>query len=252
MQAAVVLFGKHMRKFLRSRFELVASLAIPLLLMGLFGVTMNRVMVHFQGDLGYVAYITPGVVAFTALTACIIGGATLLSERMSGAIKEYLVAPIARLSVLVAAMGSGVAKALLESVIIVLVAVALGVRPGGGGALGWLVSLAAFLLFTGGFAALTVAAAAAAHTSEAYHSSVTLLNVPLLFGSNALYPLAAMPLWLRLLAYVNPTTYFIDALLTGWYGERSLFGAGVDLGLLAAFALLALWLAERSFRRAVG
>jgi len=252
MQAALVLWDKHMRKFLRSRFELVASLAIPLLLMGLFGVTMSRVMIHFQGDLNYIAYITPGVIAFTALTACILGGATLLSERMNGAIKEYLVAPIPRLAVLVAAMGSGTAKATIESCVIVLVAMALGVRPGGGGLIGWLVVIVAFLLFTLGFAAVTVAAAAGAHTSEAYHSSVTLLNVPLLFGSNALYPLMSMPLWLRILAYCNPTTYFIDALLNGWYGHPSQFGVALDLGLLLVFALLALGLAERIFRRSVG
>lgn len=251
MQAAVVLFEKHMRKFLRSRFELVATLAIPVLLMGIFGVTMSRVMVHFQGNLGYVSYIAPGIIAFTALTACILGGFTLLSERMNGAIKEYLVAPIPRLAVLVAAMGSGVTKALVESLLILLLAVALGARPGAGGAAGWLVSLLAFLLFTLGFSAVTAAAAAGARSSEAYQSSVTLINVPLLFGSNALYPLISMPLWLRIVAYLNPTTYFIDALLNGWYGQPSLFGVGLDLGLLALFAALALFVAERTFRRAV-
>ena len=251
MQATLVLWDKHMRKFLRSRFELVASLAIPLLLMGLFGVTMSRVMINFHGNLNYIAYITPGVVAFTALTACILGGATLLAERMNGAIKEYLVAPIPRLAVLVAAMGSGTAKATVESAIIVLVAIALGARPTAGGAAGWLVAVAAFLLFTVGFAAVTVAAAAGAHSSEVYHSSVTLLNVPLLFGSNALYPLGSMPLWLRALAYVNPTTYFIDALLTGWFGQPSQFGRALDLGVLALFAVLALLLADRVFRRSV-
>lgn len=243
-----------MRKFLRSRFEVIATLAVPLLLMGFFGLAMRNVIgdgiapggaERGGGNLDYLAYITPGIMAFTSLTAAILGGSTLLTERMTGAIREYLAAPIPRVSILLAAIGSGLAKALVQSTIILLIAVWLGVDLAGG-ALGLVSAAVAFILYSIGFAAFTVAAAARSPSTEAYHSSITLLNLPLLFASNALYPLEAMPGWLRIASLLNPTTYLIDAMHGGLFGTPAVPGLPIDLLLLAAFALLGVAVAGAS------
>ena len=81
-----------------------------------------------------------------------------------------------------------------------------------------------------------------------YHTMLFLLNLPLLFLSNALYPLATMPRWMQVAPYVNPTTYVVDGL------RRTLFGAGtlplaLDFVVLTLSPALCTWFGVRSFRK---
>lgn len=250
MDAAFTLWQKHMRKFVRSKMEIVATLFFPLVLMGLFGVAMRRVMGETLPGLDYLSYITPGILALTALTASVLGGATLLQERLSAIIREYLVAPVPRSSILLAVVGSGFTKALLQSAVILGLGLLLGVRPNAH-LPGLALSLIAFFAFIGGFVGIAAAVAARAPSMEAYHSLIMLLNVPILFMSNALYPLDAMPLWLRLIALANPTTYLIDAMRAGLFGQAAELSLPLDLFVLVAFAALTLSWAGRSFRRVI-
>lgn len=248
MHAALTLWRKHMRKFLRSRMELVAALLFPLLLMGMFGVAMRRFLSPMLGGDDYLAYILPGILALTALTASVLGGATLLNERMKGVLREYLAAPIPRSSILLATLASALTKAMFQTAIILLIALALGVRPVWSLS-GLLTAVLAFLGYTTAFVGLATAAAAASSSVESYHSLIMLFNVPLLFTANAFYPLASMPGWLMALAMINPTTYLMDAMREGLFGQPGFPGAAGDLLLLWAFAIVSVALAVRSFRR---
>jgi ABC-2 type transport system permease protein len=77
-----------------------------------------------------------------------------------------------------------------------------------------------------------------------------LLNLPLLFLSNAFYPLDSMPLWMRGVALVNPTTYAVDGL------RQTLFGGGslpvlLSIAVLALFAVVLQWYGVKSFRKVI-
>lgn len=248
-RGAWVIFGKHLYKFTHSGMEIGGTLGWPLLWIGFFGLGMQRVVdpatIGFEG--AYLAFITPGIIALTALSAAVNGGMVLLEEKITGILKEYFVAPIPQFSILLAHTGSGLVKSTLQSLILLSVAVLFGagLRTSPAAWLGGLCFLALYILLFVGF---SNGIAARSHSIGAYHMLLFLLNLPLLFLSNALYPLSTMPAWMRGIAYLNPTTYAVDGL------RQTLFGSGelplwLSAVVLLAFAVPANWFGLRSFRR---
>ena len=247
------LWLKHMYKFIHSRMEIIGTLFTPLLWMLIFGLCMDTVVRDLQSlniTIGYEAYITPGVMLLTGLTAAILGGTTLLNERLNGTIKEYLVAPVPRISILLGTMASGLTKALGQSLIVL--ALGLLIDPAiTFNALGFLVGLVMVLLYSLGFVGLSTAIASKARSMESYHTLIIIFNLPVLFLSNALYPLEKMPLLLRLVTFLNPTTYAVDAIRHLFYGTRLEIGLAIDATVLVLFAFLSISLGYRVFKRSI-
>lgn len=247
-RGAWVIFHKHMVKFSTDSMEIGGTLGWPLLWVATFGLGMERVVqIDALGGDSYLAFITPGIIALTALSGAVNSGMTLLEEKIKGILKEYLVAPIPRMSILLASTGSGLVKTLIQSLIILVIALAFGARIYGG-PLDIGLALVYLLLYVMAFVGFSNGVAAVSRSTGGYHMLLFVLNLPLLFLSNALYPLASMPAWMRVLAYLNPTTYVVDGM------RQTLFGIGtlspwLNLAVLIAFAALCLRYGLASFRR---
>jgi ABC-2 type transport system permease protein len=243
-----VIFCKHLYKFRTDRMEIGGTLGWPLLWVATFGLGMERVVdMDILGVTSYLAFITPGIIALTALSGAVNSGMTLLEEKIKGILKEYFVAPIPRMSILLASTGSGMVKSLIQSGIILILAIFLGARLTGG-ITGVIAALLYLFLYIFAFVGFSNGIAILSRSTGAYHMLLFVLNLPLLFLSNALYPLATMPGWMRVFAYLNPTTYVVDGL------RQSLFGVGdlpawLNFAVLIAFAILCSWFGLRSFRR---
>jgi len=243
-----VIFRKHLYKFRTDHMEIGGTLAWPLLWIATFGLGMERLVnSEILGGTSYLAFITPGIIALTALSGAVNSGMTLLEEKIKGILKEYFVAPIPRMSILLASTGSGFVKTLIQSVIILLLALVMGARLAGG-ILGIVAALLYLFLYIFAFVGFSNGVAILSRSTGAYHMLLFVLNLPLLFLSNALYPLDTMPAWMRFIAYLNPTTYVVDGL------RQSLFGAGslphwLNLAVLIAFTVLCSWFGLRSFQR---
>ena len=243
-----VIFCKHLYKFRTDRMEIGGTLAWPLLWVATFGLGMERVVnMDIVGATSYLAFITPGIIALTALSGAVNSGMTVLEEKIKGILKEYFVAPIPRMSILLASTGSGLVKTLIQSLIILVLALVLGARLTGGVA-GLFTALIYLFLYVFAFVGFSNGIAVRSRSTGAYHMLLFVLNLPLLFLSNALYPLTTMPTWMRVFAYLNPTTYVVDGL------RSSLFGVGdlptwLNFTVLVAFVMLCSWFGLRSFQR---
>jgi ABC-2 type transport system permease protein len=238
-----------MTKFFRNREELGGLLIQPILWLALFSAGMGALV----GDVGggdYLTFMLPGILALTALGGAVGGGMILLDERLRGIMKEYLVAPIPRLSILLGNAASTISKALFQSAIILLIGGLMGARIGADPR-GWLALVALVTLFTLGFAGVALAVAARSSSIMGYHGLIFLFNLPLLFASNALYPLTSMPGWIRAVALANPTTYLIDALRALVFGGQPTIAPLLSFAVIALFAAAGVALALASFRRAV-
>lgn len=249
MHATITIWHKHMTKFFRNREELGGLLIQPILWVALFGVGMGALVGEVSGG-DYLTFMLPGILALTTLGGAVGGGMLLLDERLRGIMKEYLVAPIPRLSILLGNAASTVTKALFQVAIILALGTLMGARVSGG-ALGWLALLALLTLFTLGFAGVALAVAARSSSIMGYHGMIFLFNLPLLFASNALYPLASMPGWIRTLALANPTTYLIDALRALVFAGEASIPLPISFGVTLLFAAAGVALALASFRSAV-
>src|SRR5215216_5325477 len=146
MHATATIWSKHMIKFFHNREELGGLLLQPILWVALFGVGMGA-LVGSVGGSDYMSFMLPGILALTALGGAVGGGMALLDERLRGVLKEYLAAPIPRLSILLGNAASTVTKALFQAAIILLVGALMGayITPN---PLGWLALIVLLTLFT--------------------------------------------------------------------------------------------------------
>jgi ABC-2 type transport system permease protein len=213
MNATYLLWRKQMKKALVHPEEIVGMLIQPILWVILFGVGMRSLMGTTTPDSGndYMTFLVPGIMALTAVSAAIAGGSTWLNERLMGIVKEYLVAPIPRLSILMGIATSIVTKVLVQCIAILVVGLIMGAKlsPHPFGWLGGLLLIAGYGI---GFSGFALAVASSTDSSEGYHMMIFLLQLPLLFLSNSLYPLETLPAWMRMGAYANPTTYVVTGL----------------------------------------
>ncbi len=238
-----------MLKFLRNREELIGLALQSVLWVVLFGVGM-RGMISDVGGRDYMSYILPGIVALSALGGAVGGGMVMLDERLRGILKEYLAAPIPRLSILLGSATSTATKAMVQAAIMLVVGVLMGARlalnP-----LGWLFALLLLAVFAIGFSGLALAVAAVSRSIAGYHGMIFLLNLPLLFASNALYPLTVLPGWMKVVVLLNPTTYLIDAVRTLAFGAEPTLPMALSVAVICLFGTLCTWLALNMFQRTV-
>ena len=258
MSASIILWQKQMKKSLIHTEEIVGMLIQPILWVVLFGVGMRSLMAAAtpgSGD-GYMTFIVPGIVALTAVGGAIGGGSTWLTERLMGIVKEYLVAPIPRLSILMGNALSTTTKVLIQSIIILIVGVLLGAQLSAN-PLGWLGGILLVAGYGIGFAGVALAVASKTDSSEGYHMMIFMLQLPLLFWSNSLYPIATLPTWMRIGALVNPTTYVVTGLRqmtmapTPDMGSSGAIPLWICFLVVVTFAALGMGLALKAFRSAI-
>ncbi|MFC1963753.1 ABC transporter permease [Chloroflexota bacterium] len=258
MSAALTLWHKHMRKLRGHPEEIFGMLIQPVLWIVLFGVGMKGLLGPSMpgGGASYIDFMVPGIIALTALGGAIGGGTVWLDERLRGIVKEYLVAPIPRLSILLGNALSIVTKTLIQSIVILIVGVlmgaALGLNP-----LGWLGGLVLIAGYGLGFAGIALAVASKTNSPGSYHMLIFMLNLPLLFLSNALYPLTALPTWMQVCARINPTSYIVDGIRQMVFSDYKQMGGTESFQLwlcfvvIFTFAACGMLLAYTLFKKAI-
>ena len=258
MSAAITIWHKHMVKFVTNLEEMIGLTIQPVLWVVLYGLGMKGMMAGEMPGRGdhYVTYVLPGIVALSALGGAIGGGSVWLTERLRGTVKEYMVAPIPRLGILMGNALSTLTKSMFQAIIILIVGVVMGARLNAT-PLGWLGGLTLVAGFGLGFSGLALAMASQTNNPGAYHAMIMVFNLPMLFLSNALYPLDTMPTWMKIGSLINPTTYTIDGLRQMAFrnGAATVSGERLPLWLcwvvVLAFAAVGMWMAHSAFRRSI-
>ncbi len=258
MAATLTLWSKHMAKLRAHPDESFGMLLQPVLWIVLFGMGMKSMLNPMMaGDESvYLAFIAPGIVALSALGGGISGGSVWLDERLRGIVKEYLAAPIPRLSILMGNALSTVTKSVLQATVILVVGLLMGIRVSQN-PLDWLAGFWLVTAFGLGFSGLALAVASRTGAPSAYHMLIFLFDLPLLFLSNALYPLRTLPGWMKVGAYLNPTSYVVDGLRQTILAQGTILSGGnaMPLGMCFAvvtgFAVLGMGLALLAFKRSI-
>jgi ABC-2 type transport system permease protein len=227
----------ELRKLRRDPTELLTRAIQPALWLLVFGEVFTRIHAIPTGDLRYLDFLAPGVLAQSVLFIAIFYGIAVIWERDLGLVHKLLVSPASRAAlVLGKALSAGV-RALSQAVIVYLLAWLLGVK------MNWhplaLAGVAmTVLLGAAVFSTFSLIIACIVKTRERFMGIGQILTMPLFFASNAMYPIAIMPDWLKAVAHVNPLTYEVDAM-------RALMiqGGTTSYGISADFAVLILALA---------
>jgi ABC-2 type transport system permease protein len=201
----------ELQKLRHDHTELITRAVQPVLWLLVFGQIFSRIRAIPTGDLSYLAYLTPGILAQSALFVSIFVGIQIIWDRDAGILTKVMVTPTPRAAIVLAKAFAAGLRGLAPVVILVPLALLLGVsitlNP-----LKIIAAAIALLLGAGFFACLSMAIAGVAQARDRLMGIGQLMTMPLFFASNALYPIQIMPGWLQVVSQVNPLTYLVNAL----------------------------------------
>jgi len=245
MAVVFALWLREVKRYLRSRAQVLASLGQPLMYLLVLGFGLGPVFAKAgQGD--YLQFVAPGVVGMTILFSSIFSGVGLLWDRQFGFLKETLVAPVPRIQIMAGRTLGGATTALIQGTLVLTVCLVAGFRPHGW--TGVLLGFVFMALIAVVFAALGTIIGSALRDMQGFQLIMNFLVMPIFFLSGALYPLANLPATLAVATRLDPLSYGVDG-LRGAFIDQSYFGVPTDLAVLVALAALFLALGSRAFSR---
>lgn len=234
-QGIYALWWRDVLRFLRAPSRVVGALLTPLLFMIFLGTGFRGAAIPgIPAGVDYLQYLVPGIVGFTMLFGASFSGLAILADRDVGFLKEILVSPVSRTSIVLGRVAGGSTTALVQSSLILVLSIPLGFRVTGPLSLPLAGGILLLLAVT--FVGFGIALASQFKDSQGFGILVQFFILPLFFLSGALYPLDALPSAVQYLAFLNPLTYGVDALRAVLIGTSS-HPLAVDLGALAVAAL---------------
>jgi len=233
MNAIYILWLREVKKYGRSRVQIIASLGQPLLYLLVLGFGLGPVYQKAGGG-SYLQFMAPGIVGMAVLFTSVFSGIALLWDRQFGFLKETLVAPVPRIYVMIGRTLGGATVAMLQGTLIVVVCLIAGFRPVSfiGIPLGFVfMALIAIV-----FAALGTSIGSSLQDMQGFQLIMNFLVLPIFFLSGALFPLNNLPNVLSFVTKLDPLSYGVDGLRAALIGA-SHFGAIVDAVVLAVVAM---------------
>jgi ABC-2 type transport system permease protein len=202
----------ELAKLRHDRTELYTRAVQPALWLLVFGVTFTRIhAIPTPGQLPYLDYLAPGIMAQSALFIAIFYGIQLIWERDFGILTKLLATPTPRAALVAGKAFAAGVRAVSQVVVVLVLASVLGVR------FDWqplrlLGAVAAVMLGSAFFASLSMTIAELVRTRDRLMGIGQAITMPLFFASNALYPTDVMPAWVRAITHLNPLGYEVNAL----------------------------------------
>jgi ABC-2 type transport system permease protein len=202
----------------------------PLLFLLVFGVGLGRAMGGLAPGLDFIQFLFPGIVGMSVLMTAFFSGISVVWEREMGFLKEVLVAPIPRASLVLGKVLGGATVALVQGLVILLLAPLVGVDLSVGMVLRLLPLM---LLVAASLGALGVLLASRMYSMEGFQALMNVLIMPMVFLSGVFFPVRDLPVWLGIVVRINPVTYGVDAIRQVILGETAphllIFGEPVSV-----------------------
>jgi ABC-2 type transport system permease protein len=244
-----VIIEIDVRKLRHDPVELLTRAIQPVLWLLIFGQVFTQVRAFPTGNLSYLDFMAPGILAQSVLFIAIFAGISIIWERDLGIAHKFLVSPAPRGSlVLGKALAAGV-RGLTQGFIIYILALILGVHinPNPLAILG-----VAFTAVLGAavFSTFSLIIAILVKSRERFLGVGQILTMPFFFASNAIYPIDIMPVWLQWVARVNPLTYIVNILRSLMIvGGTSDLNLGIDFAILIGITAILVIIAARLYPR---
>lgn len=245
MNVIYVLWLREVKRYLRSRPQIIASLGQPLLYLLVLGFGLGSVFQQ-AGQGSYLNFIAPGVIGMGILFTSIFSGIGLLWDRQFGFLKETLVAPVPRLTIMAGRTLGGATIAMLQGALVLVVCIIAGFRPQSLAAVPLALLFMALIAIV--FSALGTAIGSTLRDMQGFQLIMNFLVMPIFFLSGALFPLTNLPAALAVATRLDPLSYGIDGLRAALIGLAEI-GVVLDVAVLAAVATVFLVLGARAFSR---
>lgn len=263
LRTIAMVWRRELIRFSRTRTRIVSGFAQPILFLFVLGYGLSP-LVGTTGGFDFKKFVFPGIVAMSVVTTSIFSAMSIVWDREFGFLREMLVAPVSRASLVLGKAAGGATIATAQGTIMLAFAPLIGVRLTPlvvvqviGIALLMSVSLTAFGVFV----------ASRIQRIESFQVVMQLVLFPMIFLSGTMFPLSGLPAWLTFLTHVNPLTYAVQPLRQVVFAAQDMplaarlrfptaitiggraLSIGAELTVVAVFAALFLALAVRGLGR---
>ena len=200
---------RELLHFISDRTRIISSLMFPLMFLVVFGAGFSRIVGGLAGGVDFIHFVYPGIVAMTVLTSSLLSGTSVVVDREHGFLKEVLVAPLSRVGVILGKALGGSLTSLLQGIVMLAIApiIGLSITP-----LLIVKLLPTLLILSLSLSGLGILMATRMHSQQGFQFLMQLIVFPLMFLAGVFFPVDGVPVWLQVVAKVNPLTYGVDAI----------------------------------------
>ena len=246
--AIYVLWLREMKRFMRAKSRVIGMISRPLFFLIFLGLGFRKIPItELTGNIDYIEFLVPGIIGMAMLFSSVSAGISLLWDREFGFLKEIMVAPVSRISIVLGRIAGGTTTGLIQSLLILFVSFLMGFKLRGIFPL--LSSIIFMVLIAITFIGLGLIFASKMKDIHGFGVIMNFIIFPLFFLSGALFPLKNLPKWIQYISYINPLTYGVDGLrgvLTGVSSWPPIFNLVICIGFSIVMVLLGAYLFEKS------
>ncbi|MEA2033660.1 MAG: ABC transporter permease [Euryarchaeota archaeon] len=220
-QAIYVLWLREMKGTWRAKSRVVGALGMPVFFLAFLGLGFGHASIPgIPEDMDYIEFLTPGIIGMTMLFSSMFAGISVLWDKEFGFLKEVMVAPVSRLSIVLGRIAGGSTVSVMQGILILALSTLLGFKITG--MIPVIFGVMFMCLISVTFIGLGLIFASRMRDMQGFSLIVNFVMFPIFLLSGALFPVKALPSWLVPVCYANPLTYGVDGL------RGVLLGAGAS------------------------
>jgi len=247
--AVYTIWLRELKRFFRAKPRIIGNLMMPFIWFAIIGVGLNSSFVIPDVRFSYLNFMTPGIIGMSLLFTSIFSAVSVIWEKQFGFLKEILVSPVSRTSIVIGKIVGSTTVSLISALIFLAIAVAFnGVPLSGLSVFALLKTISFMTLISFSFVSIGLVLASKLTNMEGFQVVMSMMVMPLFFLSGAFFPLENAPAWMQAISYADPLMYGVDGLRGSLLGlhQHALL---VDVSVLAAFSLFMIIVATFAFRR---
>jgi ABC-2 type transport system permease protein len=206
-RAVKIVWQRELIRFSTDRLRMITSLVQPFLFLFVLGSGLSRLTAGSTGGLSLKTFLYPGILAMAVMFTAMFSAASIVWDREFGFLREMLVAPVRRSSIVIGKCLGGATVAAFQGIIVLSIAGLVGV-PYNGVLIISVFGVQLLLAFT--ITAFGVMMSVRINQMQAFMALTQMLLLPLFFLSGAIFPASHLPTWLTVLNRVDPLTYAVD------------------------------------------
>jgi len=222
VRAVRIVCHRELLRWYKDRGRMAAGLVQPLLWLFVLGTGLSRVVSAGAEGVSFRTFLFPGVLATSVMFTAVFSGVSVVWDREFGFLREMLVAPIRRTSIMVGKCLGGAIVATIQSVVLLALAGLAGVPYS---PVLMIDLLAILFLVALSITAFGLLLAARIKSVQSLMPVIQTVITPMMFLSGALYPTSGLPAWLAVATKLNPLTYAVHPMRHAVFGHLDLSGA---------------------------
>lgn len=245
LKGVYTLWLREVKNFLRAKSRIVSAIVRPFFWIILMGVGLRSAFGSGIMGVDYLTFMATGIIGMSIMFDSVFSGVSVVVDRRFGFLKEVLVAPVPRSSIIMGKMLGGSSVAMLTGTIIMVMSILVANVPV---SLGILSAFVFMLITSFTLVGLGLAIASRMESMEGFNMIMAFIMMPVFFTSGIFFPLNQTPLWLQSVSMINPLTYGVDGIRASLLGVAQ-FPLWVSFSVLLCFFAALIALGSYSFRK---